>query len=209
MPRLLEALAGRCALVAVVSGRPGDEVRRLLPAQGIEVFGLYGLEGRGGPVHGPGVQAVREEVERIAALVPGVWVEDKGASLAVHYRQAESRDAAPGLLVAPLHELAAARGLAVLPGRMVLELAPLDVPGKGSVITGQVRARGLRAALHAGDDAADLEAFAALDRLREDGILAVKVAVSSNETPPELLAGADVVVDGPAGLLPLLRALAA
>jgi trehalose 6-phosphate phosphatase len=155
------------------------------------------------------VRAVREEVERIASLVPGAWVEDKGASLAVHYRQAESPEAAPGLLGPPLHALARDRGLAVLPGRMVLELAPLEVPGKGSVITQHVRARGLRAALYAGDDAADLDAFAALDRLREDGTLAVKVAVSSNETLPELLAGADMVVDGPAGLLSLLRVLAA
>jgi trehalose 6-phosphate phosphatase len=208
VPSLLEVLAARYALVAVVSGRPGDDIRRLLRAEGIEVFGLYGLEGSGGPVHSPGVKAVRKEVERIAALVPGAWVEDKGASLAVHYRQAESPAAAPGLLGPPLHELAAARGLAVLPGRMVLELAPLEVPGKGSVITELVRAHGLRAALYAGDDAAELPAFAALDRLREAGILAVKVAVSSNETPPELLAGADVVVNGPAGLLPLLRALA-
>lgn len=191
-----------------MSGRPGDEVRRLLPADGIEVFGLYGLEGSGGRVHGPGVKAIREEVERIASLIPGAWVEDKGVSLAVHYRQAEAPEGAPGLLGPPLQELAAARGLAVLPGKMVLELAPLKTPGKGSVITQQVRARGLRAALYAGDDAADLAAFASLDRLREDGILAVKVAVSSDETPPELLAATDMVVDGPAGLLPLLRALA-
>jgi trehalose 6-phosphate phosphatase len=209
VPLLLEALAARYALVAVVSGRTGHEVRRLLPVEGIEVFGLYGLEGIGAPVHGPGVEAVREEVERIAALVPGAWVEDKGMSLAVHYRQARSPDEAPGRLAPPLEALARDRGLAVLPGKMVLELAPLEVPGKGSVITEQCRARGLRAALHAGDDAADLEAFAALERLREDGVFAVKVAVRSMETPPDLLAGADVVVDGPAGLLSLLRALAA
>lgn len=194
--------------MGVVSGRPGDAVRGLLPVTGIEVFGLYGLEDRGVPVHGPGVEAVRAEVERIAARSPGAWVEDKGRSLAVHYRQADDPHTASSLLAPPLEALARDRGLVLLRGKMVLELAPHEVPGKGSVIEGQCRARTLEACLYAGDDAADLEAFAAMDRLREERVVAVKVAVSSPETPAELVSRADLVVDGPEGLLMLLRALA-
>jgi len=175
---------------------------------GIEVFGLYGLEVIGAPVEGPDVEAVRAEVERIAARAPGSRVEDKGRSLAVHYRQALDPRAAPSLLAPPLEALARDRGLTLLPGKMVLELAPRKVPGKGSVIAEQCRTRGLEACLYAGDDAADLEAFAAMDRLRQDGIVAVKVAVSSPETPPELVSRADLTVAGPEGLMPLLRALA-
>ncbi len=62
--------------------------------------------------------------------------------------------------------------------------------------------------LYAGDDHADLDAFAALDRLAERGTLAVRVAVRGRETPPELEEAADLVVDEPRGLVELLRQLA-
>jgi trehalose 6-phosphate phosphatase len=62
--------------------------------------------------------------------------------------------------------------------------------------------------LFAGDDLADLEAFAALDELRGEGVVAVKVAVRGAEEWPELLGAADLVVPGPPGLVGLLRELA-
>lgn len=65
----------------------------------------------------------------------------------------------------------------------------------------------LDAALFAGDDLADLRAFAALDRLAERGVLTVKIAVRGPETPRALTDAADVVVDGPAGLVILLDRL--
>jgi trehalose 6-phosphate phosphatase len=67
----------------------------------------------------------------------------------------------------------------------------------------------METAAFAGDDAGDLAAFDALDRLQRDGTLraAVRVAVRSNEAPVDLIARADVVVDGPAGLAALLAEL--
>ena len=56
---------------------------------------------------------------------------------------------------------------------------------------------------------ADLEAFAALDRLRAGGVPTLKVAVRLPETPGELLVAADVAVNGPAALLEFLGPLAA
>jgi trehalose 6-phosphate phosphatase len=90
---------------------------------------------------------------------------------------------------------------------MVLELAPADTPGKGSVILREARARNLAGCLFAGDDRADLAAFAALDELEADGTVTVKVAVKSEETPQELIDEADIVVERPSGLLELLARL--
>ena len=66
-------------------------------------------------------------------------------------------------------------------------------------------------ALYAGDDNTDLDAFRALRELVEQGRLqaALAVGVRSDETPAELEAQADVLVDGPAGVRRLLEALAA
>jgi trehalose 6-phosphate phosphatase len=67
---------------------------------------------------------------------------------------------------------------------------------------------GLEAILFAGDDVADLDAFRALDRLASRGIVTSRVAVAGPETPDALIDSADVVVEGPAGLVALLRELA-
>jgi trehalose-6-phosphatase len=58
-------------------------------------------------------------------------------------------------------------------------------------------------ALYAGDDRTDVDAFHGLDGLE----LGVRVAVASAEVPSELVAAADLVVDGTAGVLDLLRRL--
>lgn len=202
---ILEALVARVDLVAVVSGRRSNDVQGLIEASGVEVFGHYGLDQHGSE----GVQAeeVRLALDKAAGGVEGAWIEDKGASLAVHYRAAPDPEAAEASLRPALQALADGRGLLVLPGKMVLELAPADTPGKGAVILREARARGLSGCLFAGDDRADLAAFAALDELRAAGLTSVKVGVRSEETPEELIRQADIVVQGPSGLVELLATI--
>ena len=90
---------------------------------------------------------------------------------------------------------------------MVIELVPPGRPLKGGAIERLIGEHGLRALLYAGDDLADLDAFAALDRLHDLGAVTIKVAVRGTETPAELIAGADLVADRPGGLVELLRTL--
>jgi trehalose 6-phosphate phosphatase len=203
---VLSELTRSFALVAVVSGRPPDQIRSLLPVEGLAVFGQYGLEGPSEDA--AAVEAARPAVVDVAAKVSGAWVEDKGVSLAVHYRAAPDPAEARRLLSDPLGRVALRHGLFLLPGKMVIELAPSDTPGKGSVILREVRSRRLSGCLYAGDDQADLGAFAALDELRARGLVALKVAVRSSETPTALTEDADVVAPSPAGLVELLRRLA-
>ncbi|MGW0084225.1 trehalose-phosphatase [Streptomyces sp. NPDC003393] len=219
----LAALAPKVAAVAVVTGRPaGVAVRHggFAGVPGLEhlvVLGHYGAErweaatGRlTAPAPHPGVAAVRAELpgflDRIGAW-HGTWTEEKGRSLAVHTRRADDPRAAYELLREPLAELAARHGLIVEPGRMVLELRP---PGmdKGVALSDYVRALGATSVLYAGDDLGDLPAFAAVDKLRSDGVPGVLVCSGSAEVT-ELAERADLVVDGPAGVVALLRTLAA
>jgi trehalose 6-phosphate phosphatase len=198
----LEALASRETLVAVVSGRRAEEVRSLLPVEGVHVVGHYGLEGPA-----PFPADLRDALVAVAAGVDGVRVEEKGSSVAVHFRGARDPDAAGDVLEASLRPLVEGRGLRLMAGKRVWEAVPPQMPGKGAVIAREVRARSLSGALYAGDDRADLPAFAALDELRAAGVAAVKVAVRSEETPASLLGEADVVVERPSGLVDLLRSL--
>ncbi|HEY0937253.1 MAG TPA: trehalose-phosphatase, partial [Trebonia sp.] len=92
------------------------------------------------------------------------------------------------------------------PGRMVLELRP---PGmdKGAALRKLAAERGARSVLYCGDDLGDLAAFAALRELRASGIPGCAVASQSAESP-RVAEAADLVVDGPPGVVRLLAALA-
>lgn len=200
----LAALIGRYRVVAILTGRRSEEVAGLVDVPGLRYYGLYGMEEAAPEL----LTAVASLAEAAAAAVPGAWVEDKRASIAVHYRQATDPAGARVALVRSLREVASSAGLEVVQGKMVVELVPAGRPRKGGAVERLVGEHALRAALFAGDDEADLDAFAALDRLGSNGLLAVKVAVRGDETPPSLLDSADVVVEGPEGLVELLRQLA-
>ena len=199
----LTAVVDLYAVVAVVTGRRAEEVADLLSVRGLRYEGLYGLQAGSAELTFPG----REQVERAAATVDGAWVEDKGASAAIHYRQTSEPGRARVTLLASLAPLASQAGMAVIEGKMVLEIVPRDRPLKGGAVERIVGEENLEAVLYAGDDLADLEAFAVLDRLRARGLLTVKVAVRADGTPEALLEGADRIVDGSLGLVELLREL--
>ncbi|MEX2459441.1 MAG: trehalose-phosphatase [Actinomycetota bacterium] len=204
----LETLARRAALVAIVTGRPALDVRSLIDVDAVEVHGLYGMEGDTDPATGALVETILPLAEAAAAEFPGAWVERKGLSAAVHVRETEDPDRAEAELGHRLRTLAGDFGLQLVTGKRVIELAA-GRPSKGALVERLVAERGAEAALFAGDDLADLDAFDALDRLAAAGLGTVRVAVRGAETPPDLLERADVVVEGPAGLLALLRDLAA
>ena len=79
---------------------------------------------------------------------------------------------------------------------------------KGTALTGLVRERAARSVLFCGDDLGDLPAFAAVRALRADGVPGCTVASASPESP-QVAAAADLVVDGPEGIVALLAAIAA
>ncbi|MET7764393.1 trehalose-phosphatase [Streptomyces sp. NPDC005355] len=218
----LSALAPLLHSVAVITGRPAEVAVRYGGFAGVEgldrlvVLGIYGAErweaasgAFQAPEPHPGIAAVKAELPAVLeanGAWRGTWIEDKGRAVAVHTRRADDPQAAFEQLRAPLYALAERHGLIVEPGRLVLELRP---PGmdKGVALTEYVRQLGAEAVLYAGDDLGDLAAFAAVEKLREEGVPGVLVCSGSTEVT-ELAQRADLVVDGPAGVVSLLEALA-
>ncbi|MDP9295159.1 MAG: trehalose-phosphatase, partial [Actinomycetota bacterium] len=111
------------------------------------------------------------------------------------------------VLIERLLPVAATSGRRVIEGKMTVELVPAGTLLKGGAVQRAIEENGLRAALYAGDDLADLEAFVTLQNLREEGVETVRVAVRGAETPRALLDAADEIVEGPEGLVELLREL--
>jgi trehalose 6-phosphate phosphatase len=195
---VLTELCDRAGAVAVITGRPEPFIREVLDVPRLEVVGLYGLSAM------PPLDAdVRAALDRIAGSEPGVELEDKGVSIAMHTRRAPDPEAALGRIREPIDRVAATHGLTAFEGKLVVEVLP---PGarKGAVVQQLLERLRPQAALYAGDDLPDLEAFEALVEAR---IAMCRVAVVGSGTPERLIEVADVEVDGPLGLLELLRAL--
>jgi trehalose 6-phosphate phosphatase len=193
----LERLAGRYLLVACVSGRAGEDARRLVGVDAIEVVGNHGLE------LDPRAHELTAEVARFRDAV-GIPVEDKTLSLTYHYREAADEVAARRELE-QVAERARAEGLDVRWGRKVLEIRPPVEADKGTAVRALLERSGARLGLYAGDDTTDLDAFAGLRSASLEH--AVCVAVASAEGPSELREAADVVAADPEEMTALLRLL--
>ena len=194
----LERLVGTYALVAVVSGRAGEDVRARLGVDGVVCVGSHGLELE------PQADRWRRTLAGFAADAP--WpereIELKGLAIAFHFRDREDVQQAV-LELDAIAESAREEGLVTRYGRKVLEVLPPVGSHKGTAVRRLLDEHGLRRALAAGDDTTDIDSFAALDGLE----VALRVAVASAESPSALLEAADLVVESTEEFLALLRRL--
>lgn len=192
----LERLVHRYGLVAVVSGRAADDVRRRVGVGGVVYVGSHGLE------LDSRAELWRTRLDAFADEAGWEETERKGLAVSFHYRRAED-EAAAVVELERLAEHARAAGLRARFGRKVLEVLPPIDANKGTAVRRLLADSNLHRALVAGDDTTDLDAFRALDGLE----LAVRVAVAADESPPGLRAAADVVVASTQEFLALLKTL--
>jgi trehalose 6-phosphate phosphatase len=199
--------------VALVTGRVAADARAMVDADGLWVVGNHGAE----RIAPDGATAVDDAVApyEVAlasaatslagplAAIPGVLVEFKRWSLAVHYRLAD-RARVPEVEALVL-ETAAREGLRTGSGKEVLELRPPADVNKGTAVLALLDRFGARGAgagvLFAGDDVTDEDAFR---RLGGDVPDALTVRVG----PPDVETAARCVVDDPAAVRQLLERLA-
>lgn len=146
--------------VAVVSGRSrADVAARLRDVPLVAIVGNHGAEAG----HGPVDRTRRARVIAWKALLqdafggePGIELEDKRFSLAVHYRRAPCRAAARRRVLTAARRLEGARAFA---GHAVVNVVPLDAPDKAAAVE-EIRNRiGAARVLYVGDDTTDEDVF--------------------------------------------------
>jgi len=222
---VLVELAQVVRAVAVITGRPArqalslgylDEIGAEIGDHGKElfVFGQYGNERWSStnrrvvsPRPPQGLSTFQSELPGVLrrAAAGEAHVEEKGLAVAVHTRRLPDPVGTRDRLLGPLGDLAARHGLVLEPGRNVIEVRS---PGmsKGHAVTTLVEEQEAGGFLFAGDDLGDLDAFAAVEQLREQGMATLLVCSLSDEESA-LASRADVLVTGPDGVLGLLRRL--
>ena len=217
---VLREVASQYALVACITGRRALEARWIVGIEELTYSGNHGLEllrpGATEPELDP---AVADGARRARDFVLGLdaddvsaaqlHLENKGPIQALHWREATDQEAAEKGAKAIARQAKAA-GLMPHWGRKVLEIRPVADIDKGTATERLLDGPPIDRALFGGDDRGDLDAFAALGRMAEEGRLraVARIGVLSDEGPPELAEQADAAVSGPGEFLEVLKALA-
>jgi trehalose 6-phosphate phosphatase len=192
----LRRLNRRYELVACISGRAGDDAKRIVGVPELVYVGNHGLELE--PEAGRWAARLTEFIGDVG------WprVEEKGVTATLHYRDRTDEETARGELEQIGNE-ARARGFVARFGRKVLEILPPLGANKGTAVRRLIETHDVKRALYAGDDTTDLDGFRALDGLE----LAIRVAVLSREGPAALYESADLTVEGPGEFRQVLHRL--
>jgi trehalose 6-phosphate phosphatase len=143
----------------VISGRSQADVARRVRGVALgAVIGNHGIE------PWQGARALLREVrpwlaklERALRSHSGVWIEDKGYSVAVHYRMSRAKRAAREAILRAARELGEIR---VIGGKQVVNLLPKDAPHKGMALERERQRFGCDTAIYVGDDETDEDVFA-------------------------------------------------
>ena len=153
---LLRSLAALYPCV-IVSGRArADVIRKLGGVNVASVIGNHGAETKTTP--NPHLAAGWKTVLDLeVASLPGLWVEDKGLSLAVHYRQSTQKAEARRRILAATRKLKHVR---VFGGKQVVNLVVDQAPDKGDALAAERDRLGCNWVLYVGDDENDEDAFA-------------------------------------------------
>ncbi|HEX7082166.1 MAG TPA: trehalose-phosphatase [Gammaproteobacteria bacterium] len=171
--------------VALVSGRRIEELDRILAPHTYVAAGVHGLERRdarrrlhsaGG--HDRALAAARAALDAFAARHPGLWIEDKGIALAMHYRARPELERDVHRFAGELQR-ALPPDIEILLGRSVLELKP-GVTNKGSAIAAFMEEAPFagRTPVFVGDDVTDEAGFRTVNAL---GGVSVKVGAGATE----------------------------
>jgi trehalose 6-phosphate phosphatase len=180
--RLLTEMARKYPCVVISGRRRADVARRLVGIPLRQVLGNHGIE------PSPALPAARRSVRSwLACLKPrlervaGIVFDNKGASLAIHYRKARNRPAALKAILAATAGLADARALM---GLLAVDLLPVGAPNKATALQSELRRLGCQAALYLGDDQTDEDVFALSGSLP---LLAVRVGCKRRSLAPYYL----------------------
>jgi trehalose 6-phosphate phosphatase len=197
LPDLLTALSQRLAgAVAIVSGRRLADIARLLAPYDGAMIGLHGGEIRkaDGTIErrsaDPAILPSQIVLTDLVARHPEIMIEDKGSSIALHYRKAPHL---AGACREAARDLVAASGgaLRAIDGNRVVELVPQCV-GKGTaiaVLAAEPPFRG-RLPVFVGDDTTDEDGFLAVEAM---GGITVKVGPGASVARCRLATVADVM----------------
>lgn len=208
------------AHVAIMTGRTVNNGSTMVNIEGLTYIGSHGLEWSDGLPASCTVQLLPETLpyiqpgkdllalaEQQLAAVGGVIVEYKRVGGAIHYRLSPDPEAARHTILSLMTEPTQQANMLLSEGKRVIEIKPPIAMNKGQALRRFIRHFDLSGVIFAGDDRTDLDAILEIQRLRQEGIAALSIAVQHTDTLPALLENSDVRVRDVDGMAHLLRSI--
>ena len=196
MKDVILRLSKKFQMVAVVSGRPVEDVKRMIGIEGLLYVGNHGMEYmKNGRIH------VEEETKRYIQRIneaackikneescnaEGVLLEDKGLCFSIHYRLCKDPNARK-ILLNTLKDMEELKGLQIKEGRKVIEIRPPTGYDKGKILERIIHENNIKKLLYMGDDVTDSDAFRKLNELKNHGkVDAESIIIISGEIPSKI-----------------------
>lgn len=196
MKDVILKLSEKFQMVAVVSGRPVEDVKKMIGIEGLLYIGNHGMEYmRNGQVQVDEetkgyIKPINEALCRLkkeeSCNAEGVLLEDKGLCFSIHYRLCKDPSARE-ILLNTLKDMEELKGLQVKEGRKVIEIRPPTGYDKGKILERIIHENNIKKLLYLGDDVTDSDAFRKLNELKNQGSVdGESLIIISGEIPYEI-----------------------
>jgi trehalose 6-phosphate phosphatase len=213
LPQLTE-LVSRVDVLAIVSGRTSEGIKNLVNIEGIKYIGHYGMEQWDNDrailhpdtgVYVPVMRTIAKELEALRTI-QGILIQDKGATISVHYHLCLQPEAAKQQILDLLTKLPQIKNMLIMDEKTNIGIVPRVDINKGTAVTTLIRQYDLEAAIYLGDDIGDLPAFRAVRRAKsKKGFDGLAILVTGTETSHSLMDEVDFTLDGVAETETLLN----
>lgn len=204
LPQLAE-LVNHFEVLAVVSGRKTEAIKDIINIEGVKYIGHYGMEwwlDNRAVLH-PEVEASLTAMRSLAAeldalrTVEGMIIQDKGATISVHYHMTRQPEIAKQQILDLLGKSPHIKKMRLMDEKTNIGIVPRVNIDKGTAVTDLIQDHHLQGAIYMGDDIGDEPAFRAIRRAREnidfDGLA---LLVTGPETTQTILNEADYTLNG-------------
>lgn len=194
MKEILKNLSKKFKVVAVVSGRSIENIKKMIGIDEILYIGNHGMEiSKNDKIMVPAdvkmyLPIVKEVTRKIQAdkscKIDNIIFEEKGVCFSIHYRLCEDPDGARKVIMDALRNIEEIKDLKIAEGRKVIEIKPKSEQNKGTVLEKIIKDHYLKKVIYLGDDITDADAFCKLKELKEKGkVDGEGIVVISREIP--------------------------
>ena len=200
----LANLVSRFDLVAIVSGRETEALKGMVNIDGIKYIGHYGMEWWDDnrailhpdvKIYLPSIRAIAKELETLRS-VDGIMIQDKWASISIHYHLCPDPAAAKRTIMEVLRKSPHFKNLRIMDEKTNIGIIPpLDID-KGTAVKTLIDQFHLKGAVYVGDDVADVPAFRAVHLARENpDFNGVAIMVTGKGTRKKIIDEADFTLN--------------
>ena len=204
LPQLAQLL-NHFDLVAVISGRRTEALKDIVNIEGVKYIGNYGMERweNNQAVLHPDVtasltsmRAVAEELEALRS-VQGIIIQDKWATMSVHYHMCPEPEIAKQQILDLLEKSPHIKNLRLMDEKTNIGIVPRVDINKGTAVASLIKEYHLKGALYLGDDIGDVPGFKAIRQARKNKTFGgLALLVTGPETTQDILSEADFTLDG-------------